>query len=88
VLVVFDKYEGPHLFEDIQGRSVISTKASKREFITNNITYTRTQLLLTIAFAITVYKSQGITIDKIVTNITKKDYITGLSYVAISRIKT
>ena len=59
----------------------------KREFAINNVACTRTQVLLTVTWAITVHKAQGITADKIITNITEKDYVVSLTYVAISRVK-
>ncbi|EME83505.1 uncharacterized protein MYCFIDRAFT_107238, partial [Pseudocercospora fijiensis CIRAD86] len=46
---------------------------------------TRTQFPLTIAYAITIYKSQGITLDKGVLNISKKDFTPALTYIAYSR---
>ena len=43
---------------------------------------------MTIAWAITIHKAQGITAEKIVTKIAQKDHVIGLSYIAISRVKT
>ena len=43
---------------------------------------------MTIAWAITIHMAQGITAEKIVTKIAQKDHVIGLSYVAISRVKT
>ena len=40
-----------------------------------------------IAWAITVHKSQGLTIDQAVIDIGEKDFCTGLSFVALSRIR-
>ena len=85
VLIEFDHYNGPVLYED---RRLVAIPPSKREFTLNNITCTREQLPLTIAWAITIHKAQGITAEKIVTNIAQKDHVIGLSYVAISRVKT
>ena len=55
---------------------------------TVSIDCTRTQFPLRIAYAITVHKAQGLTLPRIVLNITGKDFALGLSYVAISRVKT
>ena len=41
-----------------------------------------------LAYAITVHKSQGLTIDKVVLDISTKDHSLGLTYVAISRVRT
>jgi ATP-dependent DNA helicase PIF1 len=61
---------------------------SRREFAVNNVACTCTQIPLTVAWAITIHKAQGITADKIVTNIAEKDHVVGLTYVAISRVKS
>ncbi|KAG5972380.1 hypothetical protein E4U58_006660 [Claviceps cyperi] len=49
---------------------------------------TRTQFPLTVAYAITVHKSQGTTLDRAVVDVSAKDFSPGLSYVAVSRVKT
>jgi ATP-dependent exoDNAse (exonuclease V) alpha subunit len=41
-----------------------------------------------VAYAITVHKSQGLTVGRAVLDISEKDFSPGLTYVAISRVKT
>ena len=48
----------------------------------------REQFRLLVSYAITVHKSQGITLDKIVCDISAPEFASGLSYVVISRVKT
>jgi ATP-dependent DNA helicase PIF1 len=60
----------------------------KRDFFLGTSAYTRKQFLLMVSYAITVHKSQSITVDKMVTDLSELDFQTGLSYVAVSRVKT
>ena len=46
------------------------------------------QFPLIVCYAITGHKSQSITEDMIVTDLSCRDFQTGLSYVAVSRVKT
>ena len=40
------------------------------------------------AWGITIHKSQGLTLEKVVVELGEKDFSAGLSFVAISQVKT
>lgn len=48
----------------------------------------RTQMPLTAAWAITIHKSQGLTLERAVVDLGEKDFSPGLSFVAISWLKS
>ena len=56
------------------------------EWIHNGKSCSRLQLPLQLAWAITIHKSQGLTLDKAIIDIGEKEFSTGLTYVALSRV--
>jgi ATP-dependent DNA helicase PIF1 len=77
-------------FERIQGREqgpwVPITPFTAR-WDKGDKVFTRTQFPLRLAWAITVHKSQGLTLDKAVIDLGEVDFTPGLSFVAMSRVK-
>lgn len=87
VLIKFDCYNGLACFDDADLAGVVPIFRSKRDFLRGNTSCSRTQFPLTVAYAITVHKSQGATLDKAVLDISDKDFQPGLNYVAVNRVK-
>lgn len=87
VLVEMDKYTGLRCFPEDSGipANVVPIFLSTRDFTRGSAACSRTQLPITIAYAITVHRSQGCTLTKLVADISTRDFTAGLSYVAVSR---
>jgi ATP-dependent DNA helicase PIF1 len=83
IMVEVDDYEGPKF----PGTNYIPIFPVTRRFEYKKRDCSRTNFPLRPAYAITVHKSQGLTLKQVVLNLERKDHSPGLSYVAISRVK-
>lgn len=83
VLVEFDRYEGAKIVDNLFPILPITRTWHHKHFKCS-----RTMLPLTLAHAVTVHKSQGLTLDKISVNLGPKEMCLGLTYVALSRVRT
>lgn len=88
IFVTFDKYDGPRLHSDADGRAVVPIFRSARDFSRPQAQCRRLQFPLTVAYAVTVHKAQGLTLDKAVLDISQRDFTRGLTYVAVSRVRS
>ena len=87
-MVRFDHYDGPAFEVDGVEMPYVPVFPVRQDFNIRNEACSRTQFPLTVAYAITVHKSQSITVDQVVTDLSERDFQHGLSYVAVSRVKT
>jgi hypothetical protein len=90
LLVAFDGYDGPELLRDPETNAkLVPIFRSSRDWVHGSVTCVRTQFPVTLAYAITVHKSQGISLDCAVLNLSgSQDFAAGLTYVAISRVRS
>ena len=94
IMVAFDDYTGPpFLMPDGQelrsgDKLVVPILRVVQEFMIGSTNCHREQFPLIVCYAITVHKSQGVTLDKVVYDISAPEFASGLSYVAVSRVKT
>ena len=82
IMIQFDNYSGP----TINGSVPIAPVQAN--WISGNSNCKRVQFPIMLAFAITIHKSQGLTLDKNVVNLGEFETSLGLSYVALSRVRT
>jgi len=82
VMVKFDKYSSPTLFD-----GTLPITPVRHTWSSSGIQHSRLQILLKLAWAMTIHKAQGLTLDKIVVDIGKKEFSSGLTYVACSRVR-
>jgi ATP-dependent exoDNAse (exonuclease V) alpha subunit len=80
ILIKFDEYAGPEFPSCPQG--IVPVFSVTRQFDFKGIACSRTQFPLRLAYAITVHKSQGLTLPKVGLNLNCREHCLGLSYVA------
>jgi ATP-dependent exoDNAse (exonuclease V) alpha subunit len=87
ILVSFDKYNGPTL-TNLKNTSVVPIVPIRRMWEGKSSSCSRLQIPLSLAWDITAHKSQGLTLPKAVIDLGKKEFVAGLSFVAISRVRS
>ena len=86
VIVQFENYTGPSLIDTQPSYVPVCPIAVSSQ--TENGFHERQQLPLRLAWALTIHKSQGLTLSNAWIDIGKSERTAGVSYVAISRVKT
>ena len=84
VLVKFDAYCGPSFFNI---SSCVPISPVTTSINVGNKTLERQQLPLILAWALTIHKSQGMTLEKAWVDVGKKETTLGITYVALSRVR-
>ena len=84
VLIQFDEYDGPSIFEN-RPKCVPICPVTITSL---QLVMERRQLPLKLAWALTIQKSQGLTLPKPVIDLGKSERTRGISYVTISRVKS
>ena len=85
VLVHCPDYKGPS-FSQLTEKIVPITPIA-RHWIQESKKCMRTMIPLDPAYALTIHKSQGMSIDRIMVNLSDREFSPGLSYVALSRCR-
>ena len=82
VMVWFDHYTGPTVHD-----GTVPITPIRHNWSSSGGQCSRLQLPLKLAWVLTIHKSQGLTLDKVVIDVGKKEFSCGLSFVACSRVR-
>ena len=83
VMVKFDNCTGP-TFTD----QTVPITPVRRTYASSAFNCSQLQIPLKLAWAVTIHKAQGLTLDKVVIDIGNKEFSSGLTYVACSRVRS
>ena len=83
VTVRFDTYRGPTLSD-----GTVPITPLRRTWSAQGGSYFHLQLPLKLAWAITIHKAQGLTLDKVVIDIGKMEFLAGLMFVTCSCVRS
>jgi ATP-dependent DNA helicase PIF1 len=86
ILIEFDNYTGPAI-TTIEGKKLVPIIPVRQSWEANSRFCSRLQLPISLAWAITVHKSQGLTLPKVIIDFGEKEYAAGLSFVAVFRVR-
>ena len=81
----FEEYQGPPLFNEYP--KVVPIGPQMATWMDGKTSCSRKQIPLVPAYSITIHKSQGMTMDKVIIDLGEKEFSVGLSYTAMSRVK-
>lgn len=87
ILIEFDEYRGPAVVEDSPKVVPIITETVQFDGQSGK-SGSRQQFPLVLGWAITIHKSQGLTLKTVVLGLGGNEYQTGLTYVGCSRVKS
>ena len=82
ITVRFDSYSGPTLSD-----GTVPITPQRRTWSASGAQCSRLQLPLKLAWAVTIHKGQGLTLSKSALDVGKKEFSSGLTFVACSRVR-
>ena len=87
-MVAMPGYKGPTLWHKEDGTPIVPIVSfTARWQSKSGKQCLRTQFPLRVAYAVTIHKSQGMTLNKVVVELGDYDFTRGLTFVAISRVR-
>ena len=86
-MVAIPSYRGPTEWYNNDGIPIVPIVPSVARWEKNGRSCSRKQYPLRLAYAISIHKSQGMTLNKAVIEFGQSDFCRGLSFVALSRVR-
>ena len=86
-MVAIPSYRGPTEWHNNDGMPLVPIVPSVAHWEKNGRPCSRKQYPLRLAYAISIHKSQGMTLNKAVIEFGANDFVRGLSFVALSRVR-
>ena len=85
VLVRFPEYTGPSCLPNQE--KIVPLTPQTCTWIEDGKQYSRTQYPLLLSWALTIHKAQGMTLGKVIINLSEKEFANGLTYTAVTRVR-
>ena len=85
LIIYFPNYSGPQFFNEPEKRNWIPINVFNA--YCKSLNSTRIQMPIRLAYAITIHKSQGQTLNQAVIDLGSKETQLGITYVALSRLR-
>ena len=87
LLVAVNWYNGPALFTSSNSKKVVPIFSTFCKWEGFKGTYLCCQFPIVLAFILTIHKSQGLMLDQVVLDISRKEYTAGLTYIGVLWVK-
>ena len=83
----FPAYKGPSFMPEL-GDHLVPVFPVQRDWMSGKKSYSRTAFPLLLAYSMTIHRSQGVTMQRIMINIGDREFACGLTYTAVSRVRS
>ena len=83
----FPAYKGPSFMPEL-GDHLVPVFPVQRDWMSGGKSYSRTAFPLLLAYSMTIHRSQGVTMQRIMINIGDREFACGLTYTAVSRVRS
>jgi ubiquitin C-terminal hydrolase len=83
----FPAYKGPSYLPE-RGDRLVPIYPVRREHNEGKFRYARTSMPLLLGYSMTIHKSQGVTMPRIMINLGPREFACGLTYTAVSRVRS